>query len=109
MSPIETIHLRLTAIRRQNSDNGHVLGISLAEAEMPNIVCDHYRGNMPHGKGIGHEIPTAWVRRVQRRQGAMITRYLVEVGKQSAGLSVANVGLDNAICHGRSVSIGVIQ
>ncbi len=39
----------------------------------------------------------------------MITRYLVDVGKQSAGLSVANAGLDSAICHGRSIGIGVIR
>ena len=76
---------------------------------MPNILCDHYRGNMPDGKGIGHENPTTWGRRVQRRRRAMITRYLVEVGKQSAGLSVANAGLDSAICHGHSISIGIIR
>ena len=100
ISHIETIHLRLTSIHHQCLDNGRVLGISLAEAEMPNIMYDHYRGNMPDGRGIGHKTPTVWKRRVHRRQQAMITRYLVEVGKQSVGLSVANARLHSAICHG---------
>lgn len=106
---VETICLRPTGIRGQCLDTGQVLGISLAEAEMPNILCDHYRGNMPNGKGTGHEVPTAWGRRVRRRQRAMIMRYLVGVGKHSAGFSEANAGLHGAICHGRSTSIGVIQ
>ena len=94
VSPIETISLHFTSNRRQSLGNSQVLGTSLAEAEMPNILCEHYRGNMPVGMGIGHEVPTAWGRRVQRRQRAMIMSYLVEVGKQSAGLFVANAGLD---------------
>ena len=94
ISPIETISLRLTSIRHRFLSNSQLLATSLAEAEMPNILCKHYRGNMPVGMGIGHEVPTAWGRRVQRRQRAMIIGYLVEVGKQSAGLFVANAGLD---------------
>ena len=107
--PIVTRPQRLTGIRPQNINNGQVLGISLAEAGMPNILCDHYRGNMPNGEEIGHEAPTDWFHRVRRRQRAMITRYSVEVCKQSAGLFVVNAGLDGAICHGRSIDIGVIR
>ena len=92
VSPIEIISLRITCIRCQISDNGQFLGISLAEAEMPNILCEHYRGIMPVGRGKSHEVPRDWLRRVQRRRRAMIKSYLVEVGKQSAGLLVTNAG-----------------
>ena len=96
VSPIEIISLRITCIRCPSLDNGQLLGISLAEAEMPNILYEHYRGIMPVGRGKGHEVPRAWLRRVQRRRRAMIRSCLVEVGKQSAGLLVANARLDKS-------------
>lgn len=92
-----SISLRSTSTRCQILDDVQLLGISLAEAEMPNILWEYYRGIMPVGWGIDHEIPGAWLRRVQRRRRAMIRSCLIEVGKQSAGLLVANAGLDKSI------------